>query len=320
MRQGSVEGIIGVVKQWDAFISYASEDRDTVALPLRDALAAAGLDIWLDRVEIQVGDSLQEKIDAGLARSRFGIIVLSPSFLAKRWPRRELNGLLAREEGGSKVLLPVWHCIDKAALLEYSPIVADRVAASTADGIPEASRQIVRAVLAPGAGSPSEVAPGVGVRLSRLVDDDAPPASLRAFLAAHIGILEEAGTAEPGAMHVWLEAAALPSAVVSVAPDVCIGNVWATRNRRQWQALFFDAPSSSTDTPADRLARLRLAEARVADFRGWIDAELQLARRTYPDIASDLFATVVLGRRMDAAASSPDVGPMMYLLLLLNIL
>jgi len=41
--------------------------------------------------------ALRQSIDRGLAKSRFGIVVVSPSFLQKDWPRRELDGLVARE-------------------------------------------------------------------------------------------------------------------------------------------------------------------------------------------------------------------------------
>ncbi|WP_316773329.1 toll/interleukin-1 receptor domain-containing protein [Streptomyces sasae] len=52
---------------WDVFTSYASEDKDEAALPLPAALRRAGLRVWLDRREIRVGDSLNDKINEGLA-------------------------------------------------------------------------------------------------------------------------------------------------------------------------------------------------------------------------------------------------------------
>jgi hypothetical protein len=82
-------------KYWDLFISHASEDKEEVALPLANTLKTAGLRVWLDKQELRVGDSLREKIDEGLAKSHFGVVILSNSFLDKRWPRNELNGLMA---------------------------------------------------------------------------------------------------------------------------------------------------------------------------------------------------------------------------------
>jgi len=67
-------------RQFDVFISHASEDKDEVVRPLAQALRAEGLDVWYDEFELKIGDSLRRKIDAGIAQSRFGIIVLSQPF------------------------------------------------------------------------------------------------------------------------------------------------------------------------------------------------------------------------------------------------
>jgi TIR domain/HEAT repeats len=137
----------GNMKKWDLFLSHASEDKEQVATPLADSLIRSGLKVWLDRFELKVGDSLRVKIDQGLAESRFGVVVLSESFLTKSWPKNELNGLFALEEDGTNVILPVWHGVDKATLARYSPILADRLAANTKNGIPSVARAIAEAVL-----------------------------------------------------------------------------------------------------------------------------------------------------------------------------
>src|SRR5207253_6486335 len=115
------------MKRWDVFISHASEDKTEVAVPLADALRRGGVKVWLDRQELRIGDSLREKIDEGLSESRFGIVILSPHFFQKGWPKRELNGLMALEEGGQKVILPVWHTMTKDQVAQYSPILADKL-------------------------------------------------------------------------------------------------------------------------------------------------------------------------------------------------
>lgn len=81
---------------------------------------------------MKVGDSLRQKIDQGLASSRYGIVVLSESFFAKNWPQYELNGLVAREMYGGKVILPIWHKVSKDEVLRFSPTLADKVALNTA--------------------------------------------------------------------------------------------------------------------------------------------------------------------------------------------
>jgi hypothetical protein len=128
------------MKQWAVLISHESEDKATVALPLAKTAKSAGLRVWLDSHEIHIGDSLSEKIDEALADSQFGVVILSEAFLAKRWPRKELNGLVAGEEQGRKVVLPVWH--HPAA----SPTLADLVAADTSDRIPAVAAAIANEV------------------------------------------------------------------------------------------------------------------------------------------------------------------------------
>jgi hypothetical protein len=82
--------------RWDVFISRASEDKDAIARPIAERLSQAGLRVWIDDQALILGDSLRQKIDDGLAHSKWGVVVLSSSFLAKEWPRAELDALSAR--------------------------------------------------------------------------------------------------------------------------------------------------------------------------------------------------------------------------------
>jgi hypothetical protein len=116
---------------YDAFIAHASEDKEAVVRPLANALTKIGFKIWYDEFELKVGDSLRQSIDKGLANSRYAIVILSNAFFSKNWPQYELNGLVAREIDGKKIILPIWHKIRKKDVVEYSPPLADRVALST---------------------------------------------------------------------------------------------------------------------------------------------------------------------------------------------
>ncbi|WP_051222907.1 toll/interleukin-1 receptor domain-containing protein [Conexibacter woesei] len=127
----------------DVFISHASEDKAAVARPLAAALDDLGWDVWLDELELTVGDSLHNTINGALAKSRFGVVVLSPRFFQKQWAISELAGLAAREvESRSKVILPVWHEVDRAFLVEHMPILADRLGAPTSEGIADVARKL----------------------------------------------------------------------------------------------------------------------------------------------------------------------------------
>ena len=133
---------------WDVFISHAGEDKEDFVRPLAGALRARGLSVWFDELTLTVGDSLRRSIDRGLARSRFGVVVISPHFLDKEWPQRELDGLAAREVDGTKVILPVWHNIATEQLCARSPMLADRVAALSSNGIERVVDDLVRAIAA----------------------------------------------------------------------------------------------------------------------------------------------------------------------------
>ena len=133
---------------WDAFISHASEDKESFVRPLAVALRDRGLNIWYDEFTLQVGDSLRRSIDQGLADSNYGIIVFSPSFFAKKWPQDELSGLVAREGIDQKIILPVWHNIGAEEVKRHSPILADRKAALSASGLEQVVQELLRVIRA----------------------------------------------------------------------------------------------------------------------------------------------------------------------------
>lgn len=116
----------------DVFISHASEDKDDFVRPLANALIEQGLNVWYDEMTLKIGDSLRQKIDKGLANSRVGLVILSPSFIKKGWTNYELDGIVTRTVSGEQVLLPIWHNITKQQVVDFSPSLADKVARSTA--------------------------------------------------------------------------------------------------------------------------------------------------------------------------------------------
>jgi hypothetical protein len=102
------------------------------------------LAVSFDEFELKLGDSLRRSIDKGLAHSSYGLVVLSPSFFAKEWPQKELDGLTARESSGRKVILPIWHNVDGSYVRKFSPLLADLLAASTSKGIDSIVKEVQR--------------------------------------------------------------------------------------------------------------------------------------------------------------------------------
>lgn len=120
-------------KQYDVFISHATEDKDDFVNELARALEDADINIWYDSDSIGWGRSIRQEIDKGLKNSRYGIVVLSPTFIENYWTNYELDGILKKESSiGVQVILPIWHKVTADEINRYSPSLADKYALNTA--------------------------------------------------------------------------------------------------------------------------------------------------------------------------------------------
>ena len=119
------------LKDYDFFISHATEDKEDFVRPLAEKLRALGIKIWYDEFQLKIGDSLRRSIDNGLRNSKYGVVVLSSSFFSKNWTQYELDGLVTKEMNGVKVILPIWHKVSKDEVMHYSLTLADKVALNT---------------------------------------------------------------------------------------------------------------------------------------------------------------------------------------------
>jgi hypothetical protein len=276
--------------QWDAFISHASEDKEAIAIPLAEALRGAGLRVWLDQHELRVGDNLFAKINQGLANSRFGVVVLSPSFLAKDWTNAELGGLMAIKMGGRDVILPVWHGIDKPALVEKAPMLADWVATKTSDGLDTVVSDLLRVIL--DRDRPGSYFPTVGRLLIELLDSDPEQSRITTFLRAHPQIVVRAFGSDGGARLRW------SPTLGGITPDICMGTEFPTTGRTEWGVVVLGRPTDPVvpfpDTPSPALSR---ALSQLEALRSWIASNLAAARQVLPDIRSGFHGVVVIGRR-----------------------
>lgn len=135
-------------KQYDLFISHASEDKDEFVRPLTDILTKLGVEIWYDEAEIKFGYSIRKSIDKGLANSRYGLVVLSNVYMTKYWTGQELNGLFAKNVNDS--ILPIWHKITKDEIVSFSPMLADIKALNTAIySLEDIAKEILSVVKSP---------------------------------------------------------------------------------------------------------------------------------------------------------------------------
>lgn len=106
------------MKNFDVFISHASEDKDNIARELSIMLERLGLSVWYDENTLMLGDSIRQRIDEGLKKSAYGVLILSKYFFEKHWTQKELAGLMAL----NKKILPIWHNIGHTEVVEFSPI------------------------------------------------------------------------------------------------------------------------------------------------------------------------------------------------------
>lgn len=120
--------------QYDFFICHATEDKTPFVANMANALITEGFKVWYDEISLNWGDKLRRSIEKGLSSSRYGIVVLSNNFFQKEWPQRELDALFVIE-GSSKRILPVWLNITKEEVQQYSPLLADRIAIKSEQGV-----------------------------------------------------------------------------------------------------------------------------------------------------------------------------------------
>jgi hypothetical protein len=117
------------VEHSDVFICHAGPDKRAVVSPIVAALEREGISHWYDSSEVRWGDSLTAKVNEGLRKSRYVLVVLSFSFHGRPWPERELHAALGFEAqtGASRVLpLLVGSDAEIQSTLQRYPLLADK--------------------------------------------------------------------------------------------------------------------------------------------------------------------------------------------------
>jgi hypothetical protein len=282
------------MKQWDVFISHASEDKESAALPLALALRQAGVHVWLDRFELKLGDSLREKIDEGLANSRYGVVILSPRFFSKKWTRAELDGLFARD-----VVLPIWLDLTGDEVLRISPMLAGKLAAKMEDGVSQVAEQIIDRLFSVGdvTGEASSW-PRKFAQLLALVSSCEIYELLsqnRSLLAVALGV---------DGVDYLREGVALGGLSV----HVCAAKFQPTTGMYDnWKLVFLGEPTDLLFSENGiETEHVRDLLTKVERLRSWIGSNLREARAVLPDIKSSFNAIVVVGRRPQPKSATTE--------------
>lgn len=116
----------------DVFLCHAWDDRKEAAKELHDLLESKGVSVWFSEKDVFLGSSLLREIDKGLAKSRVGIVLVTPALLRRLAGEgiadKELSALLARD-----LLVPILHNTTYEALREVSPLLGSRSGLSTSE-------------------------------------------------------------------------------------------------------------------------------------------------------------------------------------------
>jgi hypothetical protein len=116
----------------DIFLCHAWDDRKGSAKELHDLLESKGVSVWFSEKDVLLGSPLMREIDRGLAKSKVGIVLVTPSFLERinnaGIADKELSALLARD-----LLIPIVHNTTYDNLRDVSPLLGSRSGLSTAE-------------------------------------------------------------------------------------------------------------------------------------------------------------------------------------------
>lgn len=69
--------------RWDVFFCHAWDDRQGAAQELNDLLEAVDVTVWFSEKSVLLGTPLLREIDKGLAKSRAGLVLVTPAFLRR---------------------------------------------------------------------------------------------------------------------------------------------------------------------------------------------------------------------------------------------
>lgn len=116
----------------DVFLCHAWDDRKGAAKELHDLLVACGVNVWFSEKDLALGVPMMRAIDKGLAKSRIGLVLVTPAML-DRLPKesvadKELSALLAGNQ-----LVPITHNTTYEELRNISPLLASRSGLDTSE-------------------------------------------------------------------------------------------------------------------------------------------------------------------------------------------
>lgn len=125
------------------FLSHNSKDKPWVRA-LAERLMADDVVVWLDEAEINIGDSLIDKIAEGIKEMKFVAAIISNNSVGSSWVQKEISIAMSKEVAGRKVtVLPL--VIDDC---ELPPSLSDKLYAdfTNPDNFEASYEKLLRAI------------------------------------------------------------------------------------------------------------------------------------------------------------------------------
>ncbi|MCS8581809.1 toll/interleukin-1 receptor domain-containing protein [Latilactobacillus curvatus] len=116
-------------KEYDVFISYVQSDSLEYVDKLEQALKQKNIEVWRDKSDMVIGQSMTQAIENGLVKSKLAIVVLSPNYLCKYWTNFELDGIFSKQGlTGEQMILPIWNNVSAEDIAKKRPSLANLLA------------------------------------------------------------------------------------------------------------------------------------------------------------------------------------------------
>jgi hypothetical protein len=90
------------------FVCHASEDKERFVMHFATKLRNVGIDAWLDKWEMLLGDSLVDKIfEEGLKQAQAVIVVISKNSIEEKWVKEDINASFVDKVTKGTKIIPV---------------------------------------------------------------------------------------------------------------------------------------------------------------------------------------------------------------------
>lgn len=144
--RATVETVGPRAESYDLFLCHAWDDRRETATELHDLLEAENVSVWFSEKDIVLGQPFMREIDKGLAKTRIGLVLITPAFLKRidsgGVSEKELSELLSRD-----LLIPVAHGVTYDDIRSVSPLLGSRNGLSTdEDSMKDIAKKIAELV------------------------------------------------------------------------------------------------------------------------------------------------------------------------------